>query len=129
MASGSFDTEYPGLNDLAKSGAYGSDFTEETISELPVNTVFQSYHLMVAMFGLIALPTLLAFIFTFRKGAHRLDALAAEPGNRFALFPFLAIEAGWFTAEIGRQPWVVCPATSSPRGRKPAHTKPLLPHP
>ena len=32
------------------------------------------------------------------------------------LFPFLAIEAGWFTAEIGRQPWVVYPATSSPEG-------------
>ena len=116
LASGTFDKEYPGLNDLAKSGAYGSDFTEETVSQLPVNTVFQSYHLMVAMFGLIALTTLLAFVFTFRKGRIKgmrwLQNLAIVP----PLFPFVAIQAGWITAEIGRQPWVVYPATSSPDG-------------
>ena len=116
LASGSFDTEYPGLNDLAKSGAYGSDFTEETISELPVNTVFQSYHLMVAMFGLIGLTTLLAFIFTFRKGRIASMRWLQNLAIVSPLFPFLAIEAGWFTAEIGRQPWVVYPATSSPEG-------------
>ena len=104
------------LNDLAKSGAYGSDFTEETISELPVNTVFQSYHLMVAMFGLIALTTLLAFIFTFRKGRIASMRWLQNLAIASPLFPFLAIEAGWFTAEIGRQPWVVYPATSSPEG-------------
>lgn len=116
LASGSFDTEYPGLNDLAKSGAYGSDFTEETISELPVNTVFQSYHLMVAMFGLIGLTTLLAFVFTFRKGRIASMRWLQNLAIASPLFPFLAIEAGWFTAEIGRQPWVVYPATSSPEG-------------
>ena len=118
LASGSFDTEYPGLNDLAKSGAYGSDFTEETISELPVNTVFQSYHLMVAMFGLIGLTTLLAFIFTFRKGRIASMRWLQNLAIVSPLFPFLAIEAGWFTAEIGRQPWVVYPATSSPGGAR-----------
>ena len=32
------------------------------------------------------------------------------------LFPILAIQAGWITAEVGRQPYVVYPATSSPEG-------------
>ena len=90
--------------------------TEETISELPVNTVFQSYHLMVAMFGLIALTTLLAFIFTFRKGRIASMRWLQNLAIVSPLFPFLAIEAGWFTAEIGRQPWAVYPATSSPEG-------------
>ncbi len=116
LASGTFDKEYPGLNDLAKSGAYGSDFTEETVSQLPVNTVFQSYHLMVAMFGLIALTTLLAFVFTFRKGRIKGMRWLQNLAIVSPLFPFVAIQAGWITAEIGRQPWVVYPATSSPDG-------------
>ena len=116
LASGSFDTEYPGLNDLAKSGAYGSDFTEETISELPVNTVFQSYHLMVAMFGLIGLTTLLAFIFTFRKGRIASMRWLQKLFVISPLFPFVAIQVGWITAEVGRQPWVVYPSTTGPDG-------------
>jgi cytochrome d ubiquinol oxidase subunit I len=28
----------------------------------------------------------------------------------------LAIQAGWFTAEFGRQPWVVYPSTTGPDG-------------
>ena len=32
------------------------------------------------------------------------------------LFRFIAIQAGWFTAEVGRQPWVVYPSMTSPDG-------------
>ena len=32
------------------------------------------------------------------------------------IFPMLAIQAGWFTAELGRQPWVVYPSTTGPDG-------------
>ena len=81
-----------------------------------MNTVFQSYNLMVEMFGLIGLTTLLAFIFTFRKGRIASMRWLQNLAIASPLFPFLAIEAGWFTAEIGRQPWVVYPATSSPEG-------------
>lgn len=116
LASWDFEKEYPGLNDLAASGAYGSDFTEETVDELPVNTVFQSYHLMVIMFGLIAITTILAFIFTYRKGRIKNMRWLQNLAIISPLFPFLAIQGGWITAEIGRQPWVVYPAASSPDG-------------
>lgn len=116
LASGTFDAEYPGLNDLAESSAYGDDFTDETVEGLPVNAVFQSYHLMVAMFGLIALVTILAFVFTFRKGRISKMRWLQNLAIISPLFPFIAIQAGWITAEIGRQPWVVYPATSSPEG-------------
>ena len=116
LASWDFEKEYPGLNDLAASGVYGSDFTEETVDELPVNTVFQSYHLMVIMFGLIALVTILAFIFTYRKGRIKNMRWLQNLAIISPLFPFLAIQGGWITAEIGRQPWSVYPASSSPDG-------------
>lgn len=116
LASGTFDKEYAGLNDLAKSGVYGDDFTEETVDQLPVNTVFQSYHIMVVMFGLIGLTTILAFIFSFRKGKIAKMRWLQNLAIVSPLFPFLAIQGGWVTAEIGRQPWVVYPAESSPDG-------------
>lgn len=116
LASGDFNKEYPGLNDLASSGQYGDDFTEETIQNLPVNAVFQSYHLMIVMFGLIAITTILAFIFTFKKGRITKMRWLQWLAIVSPIFPFLAIQSGWITAEIGRQPWVVYPATSSPDG-------------
>ena len=116
LASGDFNKEYPGLNELAASGVYGDAFTEETIDELPVNTVFQSYHLMVVMFGLITLTTILAFIFSYRKDKIKSMRWLQNLAIISPLFPFLAIQSGWITAEIGRQPWSVYPATSSPEG-------------
>ena len=70
----------------------------------------------IPLLGLITLTTLLAFIFTFRKGRIASMRWLQNLAIVSPLFPFLAIEAGWFTAEIGRQPWVVYPATSSPEG-------------
>lgn len=111
LASGSWDTEYPGLNSLAKSDKFGA----LDASEAPANLVFQSYHLMVALFGVIALVLILAIVFLKRKKIAETTwmqkLLIISP-----LFPFLAIQAGWVTAEVGRQPWVVYPAMSSPQG-------------
>ena len=116
LATGDFSAEYQGLNDLAESGVYGDAFTAETVENLPVNAVFQSYHLMVAMFGLIALTTILALIFTYRGGRIKNMKWLQWLCIISPLFPFFAIQGGWFTAEVGRQPWVVYPAESSPAG-------------
>lgn len=70
----------------------------------PIQIVFQTYHLMIAMWGLMALVTLLAFF--YRKNLSRkrwlLWALIVS-----VIFPQIANQTGWMTAEIGRQPWVV----------------------
>jgi cytochrome d ubiquinol oxidase subunit I len=72
----------------------------------PVNRVFQFYHLMVGIgFGMIALalaglPLLLA------RAALR-DPLAARLLVLSVLGPQIANQAGWFAAEMGRQPWIV----------------------
>ncbi|WP_165172355.1 cytochrome ubiquinol oxidase subunit I [Adlercreutzia sp. ZJ242] len=112
LATGTWDTEFPGLNDLAQTEKY-ADIDPET---MPVNFVFQTYHLMVAMFGAIALCVVLALVFS-RKGAR-------VKGMRWLqylllicpVFPFLAIQCGWMTAELGRQPYVVYPSTTGPDG-------------
>lgn len=93
LASGSFDTEYAGLNEFDKS-LWPS-----------VNLSFQSYHLMVACFGLIALFWLLAALASRKNKEPKpwmLKLLMFSP-----IAPFLAIQSGWMLAEVGRQPWIV----------------------
>ncbi len=93
LASGSFDTVYPGLDEYDES-LWPS-----------VNITFQAYHLMVICFGLIALFWILA-VLCIRKNKEpkpwMLKLLMISP-----IAPFLAIQSGWMVAEIGRQPWIV----------------------
>lgn len=112
LATGTWDTEYLGLNDLAETEKYG----DLDVDSMPVNFVFQTYHIMVAMYGLIMITSILAIIFTFRgariqkmKWLQRLVLISP-------LFPLIAIQTGWYTAEIGRQPWVVYPSATGPDG-------------
>ena len=73
----------------------------------PINLVFQVYHLMINL-GVLFVPIgLLGFLMYWWKG----KVFEA----RWVLWLFvvtvflaeMAITAGWWTAEIGRQPWIV----------------------
>ncbi|TDW99902.1 cytochrome ubiquinol oxidase subunit I [Dinghuibacter silviterrae] len=71
-----------------------------------VNGVFQVYHLMITLGTLMILLTTVA-AFWLRR-----DTLFDKPWVLrifvwSVLLPQLANQAGWFTAEMGRQPWVV----------------------
>lgn len=94
----------------------GERFTQQVTSNeelavdttAPVQITFQSYHLMVALYGAIVLWVIFAFI--IRSKVNK--GLAAPKGLLKAMYiapiiPLLAIEAGWFVAEFGRQPWIV----------------------
>lgn len=76
---------------------------------------------MVAMFGLILVLGVLAIIFT-RKGKDGMAPAITRMGwlQKLLLigpiFPFIAIQSGWITAEVGRQPYVVYPSTTGPDG-------------
>jgi cytochrome d ubiquinol oxidase subunit I len=72
----------------------------------PVNFTFQLFHLMVTIgFGMILLASL-GFLYFWRGSLFekrwllRLLVLSV-------LGPQLANQAGWFAAEVGRQPWIV----------------------
>ena len=82
----------------------------------PVNLVFQSYHLMVAMYGLILVTAVLAIVFSARGGRVKSMRWLQKLFVVSPLFPFIAIQVGWITAEVGRQPWVVYPSTTGPDG-------------
>ena len=111
LATFTFDTEYPGLNSLSES----EQFKDLDPATMPVNAIFQVYHLMVAVSGILVLLIALLVIALVTKRYDRWrwlqKLLVIAP-----IFPFAAIEAGWFTAELGRQPWVVYPSMSGPDG-------------
>ncbi|MCL2807473.1 MAG: cytochrome ubiquinol oxidase subunit I [Coriobacteriia bacterium] len=110
LASGSFDTSYKGINDLEKD----PQFNALNADALSVNLVFQSYHLMVALFGLIALIVILAIIFSFRGGKITEKKWLQRILVFSPIAPMLAIQSGWMTAEYGRQPWTVYPSVTGP---------------
>ena len=78
--------------------------------------MFQTYHLMVAIYGLIMLTDILALVFTLRGGKIQNMKWLQRLVLISPVFPLIAIQAGWFTAEVGRQPWVVYPSATSPEG-------------
>ena len=112
LATGNFETEYPGLNELAQTEEYG----DMVVEDMPVNLVFQSYHLMVAMYGLIMLTSILVLVFTFRGGRIAKMRWLQWAAVLSPIWPFIAIQTGWITAEVGRQPWVVYPSVTGPEG-------------
>ncbi|MDO4290845.1 MAG: cytochrome ubiquinol oxidase subunit I [Eggerthellaceae bacterium] len=112
LATGTWDTEFPGLNELAQTEKYA----DVDVENMPVNFVFQSYHLMVAMFGAIGLCVVLALIFSRKNARVKKMRWLQYILLICPIFPFIAIQAGWMTAEIGRQPYVVYPSTSGPDG-------------
>lgn len=85
----------------------------------PVNLVFQVYHLMVQL-GVIfaAIGVLGAVLFLWRRRIFE---------ARWVLWLLVvtvflaeaAITAGWWTAEIGRQPWIVYDVLETSAGRSP----------
>ncbi len=72
----------------------------------PVNSVFQTYHAMVGIgTGLIGL-SLLGILFWWRGSLFETRWLLWL--YVFAVLgPQAANQLGWFTAEVGRQPWIV----------------------
>jgi cytochrome bd ubiquinol oxidase subunit I len=72
----------------------------------PIAVVFQTYHIMIMMWGLMALVTVAGLYYWKKKKLDRakwvLWSLIISVG-----FPQIANQTGWMTAEIGRQPWVV----------------------
>jgi cytochrome d ubiquinol oxidase subunit I len=91
---GNFSTPVTGLN----------AFKPE--DQPPINIVFQTYHLMVAIgFTLIAICIFAAFLWWRNKLFDYKWFLYVLV---FAvLLPQIANQIGWISAEVGRQPWIV----------------------
>jgi len=71
-----------------------------------VRVVFQTYHIMIAVWGLMFLISLIA-MFYFWKGKLQEKRWLLWAMVFSVVLPQIAMQAGWFSAEMGRQPWVV----------------------
>jgi cytochrome d ubiquinol oxidase subunit I len=72
----------------------------------PINVTFQLFHLMVAVgFGMIAISAI-GFLY-FRRGSLFEKRWMLWLLVLSVLGPQIANQAGWFAAEVGRQPWIV----------------------
>jgi cytochrome bd ubiquinol oxidase subunit I len=81
-----------------------TDFSRE--DRPPVAIPFFAFRIMVGC-GLVML--LLAWVGTYLSRHDRLERIRSVLWLIFLSFPlpFIAILTGWFTAEVGRQPWTV----------------------
>lgn len=84
-----------------------------------VQVVFQAYHLMILMWGLMTLGVIAAAVLWKKKKLEKakwtLWFLIFSVG-----FPQIANQAGWVTAEAGRQPWVVYGLLRTTQGVSPS---------
>jgi len=94
LAYGNFDARVTGLSDIPAD------------QQPPVEIVYYAYHIMVGL-GTIFIAIAIVSLFFLWRGT-----LFQKRGVLWILmlgapFPYIANEAGWTVAEVGRQPWTV----------------------
>jgi cytochrome d ubiquinol oxidase subunit I len=72
----------------------------------PVNIVFQSFHLMVGI-GFLLIALSLAGVLAMIRGNLFTNRWLLWLFVFAVLLPQAANQLGWFSAEVGRQPWIV----------------------
>jgi len=72
----------------------------------PVNPVFQAYHAMIGM-GTALIGLSLLGVFLWWRGSLFETRWLLRVFVVAVLGPQMANQLGWFTAEVGRQPWIV----------------------
>ncbi|PYE48030.1 cytochrome ubiquinol oxidase subunit I [Paenibacillus barcinonensis] len=94
LAFGDFNAEVTGLNEFPPD-------------EQPPLLVHYLFDLMAGIgFALLAVSALY-FLFVFWKKRNALNKWLLRLVALSAPLAFLAVEMGWFYAEIGRQPWII----------------------
>lgn len=74
----------------------------------PVALTFYSFHIMVIIGGWLLLFFVIALFLAYRKpGVLSRSRLAQWAGMLTIPLVWICSEAGWVTAEVGRQPWVI----------------------
>jgi cytochrome bd ubiquinol oxidase subunit I len=98
---------------LDKAAPALSEFPESDWPPVPI--VFQTYRIMIYAWGLMVLASFWCLIQFCRKKINN------SPLTLFCLcfsvgLPYLANQCGWYTAEIGRQPWLVYNVLTTKQG-------------
>jgi cytochrome d ubiquinol oxidase subunit I len=86
---------------------FGYGFLNDPKSVLPnVPLTFYSFHIMVVLGFYFVLLMMLLLYFTFKGGVQKRKWLLYLALWSIPL-PYIAGQAGWITAEVGRQPWAI----------------------
>ncbi len=85
----------------------------------PVNLVFQTYHLMVAI-GMVLIALSLFGVFEWWRGTLFERRWLLWIFVFSVLLPEVANQLGWFSAEVGRQPWIVYGLLRTSEGLSPS---------
>ena len=90
-----WDAQIKGLNEF-----------DESVHPTNIPGLYYSYHIMVGLGTIFIGLMLLATIQLFRKKLYKTKWILWS--IMFMLpFPYIANTTGWYTAELGRQPWLV----------------------
>jgi cytochrome bd ubiquinol oxidase subunit I len=89
----------PGLNDFVTA--------EGEVMHPPVAPVFWAFRVMVGTGMLMLAASWTGAFLLWRRGADRMPRLYLYGLAGMAFSGWLATLAGWYTTEIGRQPWLV----------------------
>ncbi len=120
LAYGDFEKPVTGLRELPPDEFLIARYPDATPDEIvdirrgywpKVNFTFQVYHLMIAIGSALLGVVVVALFFWWRGWLFNTDWWMSRWFLVVLVFsvlgPQIAGQAGWFTAEIGRQPWVV----------------------
>lgn len=94
LVHGNTQTEIQGLNSIKED------------ERPPVNIVFQSYHLMVAI-GMALIGLSVLGVFFWWRGTLFEQRWLLSVYIFAVIGPQISNQLGWFAAEVGRQPWIV----------------------
>jgi cytochrome d ubiquinol oxidase subunit I len=85
----------------------------------PVAMTFVGFHTMVGLGSLMLLLMVIGIFFMWRKTIEK-QRLWLKLAVLAIPLPILAVEFGWMTAEVGRQPWIVYNLMRTVEGTSPA---------
>ncbi|MEM8548263.1 MAG: cytochrome ubiquinol oxidase subunit I [Pseudomonadota bacterium] len=95
----SADGVVPGLNDFVKA--------DGTVMHPPVAPVFWSFRIMVGIGMLMLVVSWATAFLIWRRGSANLNPWVLRGLVAMTFSGWVATLAGWYTTEIGRQPWLV----------------------
>src|SRR5262249_38660041 len=103
--------EMPGLLSFLAHGAFHAEvqgldgFPPDTWPD-NIELLYYAFHIMAGLGTIFIVVSGAALVLSWRGGRGRSRAML-WPLMRTPPFPYIATTAGWMTAELGRQPWLV----------------------
>lgn len=88
--------------------SFGYGYLDDPVEAVPpVGTTFYFFHIMIILGGYLLLFFVAAFIMSYWKPQWFKNCVIQWIGMISIIAVWLCSQAGWVTAEVGRQPWLI----------------------